>query len=178
MNLYPKAVPGKTLSTGDWAVLAFLAEGEAHGFRLAGVFGAEGELGQIWRIQRPQVYRALEYLVAENLIRPTRQEEGDAGPPRTVYEATKEGRRAVKRWLGTPVAHLREGRSDLLLKLAFLTRSGTSPRPLLRAQKKVFAEMLKKLEARLETAEGIGRMVLLWRAENARSALNFLEQLL
>jgi len=171
-------VASKPLSTSDWAVLAFLAEGEAHGFRLASVFGPEGELGQIWKIQRPQVYRALEYLVAEDLIRSTRQEEGDAGPPRTVYEVTHEGQAAVKEWLRTPVAHLREGRSDLLLKLAFLTRSGANSRPLLKAQKKVFAQVLKSLEARLETAEGVDRIVLLWRVENARSALNFIEQLL
>jgi DNA-binding PadR family transcriptional regulator len=170
-------VAGKPLSTSDWAVLAFLAEGEAHGFRLASVFGPEGELGQIWKIQRPQVYRTLEYLVAEGLIRPTRQEEGDAGPPRTVYEVTQDGRQTVKEWLQTPVAHLREGRSDLLLKLAFLERSGADHQPLLKAQKKVFTEILEKLEARLEKATGVDRMVLLWRVENARSVLHFLGQL-
>ncbi len=168
----------QNLSTSDWAVLAFLTEGEAHGFRLAGVFGPEGELGQIWKIQRPQVYRALEYLAAENLIRPTRQEEGDAGPPRTLYTVTAAGQVAVREWLRTPVAHLREGRSELLLKLAFLARSGASPRLLLKAQKKVFAAVLESLEARLEVSADIERMVLLWRVENARSALNFIQQLL
>lgn len=171
-------VAGKSLSTSDWAVLTFLAEGEAHGFRLALMFGPEGELGQIWKIQRPQVYRALDYLVAENLIRPTRQEEGDAGPPRTVYEVTAKGQSAVKEWLHLPVTHLREGRSDLLLKLAFLHRRRESSEPLLRAQKEVFTKLLRSLEARFAAAGGVDRMVLLWRVENARSALRFLEQLL
>ncbi|GEM86923.1 PadR family transcriptional regulator [Meiothermus granaticius] len=166
------------LSTSDWAVLALLSEGEAHGFRLASVFAPSGELGQIWSIQRPQVYRALEHLVARGYALPLRQETGEIGPPRTVYVATPEGIRVVRQWLATPVAHLREGRSDLLLKLAFLYRLGESPRPLLGAQKEIFGQLLRSLEARVPVAEGIDRVVLLWRVENARSALDFLEKLL
>lgn len=58
------------------------------------------------------------------------------GPPRVRLRATPEGRRAAQGWLRQPVAHARDIRSELLLKLALLTRAGASPGDLLRAQRR------------------------------------------
>jgi DNA-binding PadR family transcriptional regulator len=77
------------LSTSDWAFLAVLYEAPTHGFRLAGLFASDGELGFIWTIQRPQIYRTLEHLEKSGLAVSVRQEESEAGPPRTVYQPNR-----------------------------------------------------------------------------------------
>jgi DNA-binding PadR family transcriptional regulator len=166
------------LSTTDWAVLAALLEQPSHGFRIAALFTPEGELGEIWRIQRTQVYRALEHLEALGFITIIRQEEGQAGPPRTLYGATASGRNAALQWLKTPVTRLRYGRSDLRLKIAFLLRLGSDLKPLLEAQEKVFGQILADLQTRLQSAQGVHLVALLWRLEMARASLGFIEQLL
>lgn len=165
------------LSTTDWAVLAALAEGEAHGFQIAGLFGPQGGLGEIWKLQRTQVYRALEHLQRQNLIEATRQETGEAGPPRTRYALTLTGQQQVSQWLNTPVTQLRYGRSDLRLKLAFLLRSGQSGTTLLEAQRQVYHHLLNQLEQR--TAHDlVEQMSLLWRLETVRAGLRFVQVML
>jgi DNA-binding PadR family transcriptional regulator len=145
---------------------------------LAAAFTLEGELGDIWTLQRTQIYRALEHLERDGLVKPVRLEVGDAGPARTVYSITQEGRQEVERWLFTPVDRLRYGRSDLRLKLAFWTRSNRNPERFLELQRGVFQAILASLEAKLPLAEGVSRMSLLWRLEMARGSLRFVETLL
>lgn len=166
------------LSTTDWAVLAALLEQHSHGFRIAALFAPEGELGEIWRIQRTQVYRALEHLEARGLVEAVRKEEGDAGPPRTLFAATSSGQASALRWLHTPVTHLRYGRSDLRLKIAFLIRLGLDLGPLLEAQKRVFGEILDNMQKQPQEAEGIHLVSVLWRLEMAQASLRFIEQIL
>lgn len=164
------------LSTTDWAVLALLAEGEAHGFKLAAAF-AEGELASIWKIQRPQVYRALEHLLVQGLAHPLRQEAGEAGPTRTLYAVSPQGQQAVEEWLYTPVTRLRFGRSDLRLKIAFLLRRKLELEPLLDQQQAVYSAMLQELESQVVRAQGVERVSLLWRLEMAKAGLRFVQQL-
>lgn len=166
------------LSTTDWAVLAALAEGEAHGFQIAGFFSGEGELGGIWKVQRPQVYRALEHLTQAGLARAVRQEAGVSGPQRTVFALTPSGKRAVRAWLRTPVSRLRLARSELRLKLAFLLRSNADWEPLLLAQREEYRRALASFEALAAQETGIRRMALLWRLESAQAGLRFVERIL
>lgn len=166
------------LSTSDWAVLAAVSEGETHGFRLAALFGPGSELGEIWRIQRPQVYRALEHLEQQGLIVEVGREAGEGGPPRVLYRISDPGRERLERWLQLPVTRLRFGRSDLRLKLAFLLRSGRSWRGLLAAQREVYRAQLQTLEASSRSAVGVARVSLLWRLEMAQAGLRYVERLL
>ncbi|RDI95491.1 PadR family transcriptional regulator [Meiothermus sp. QL-1] len=165
------------LSTTDWAVLSALLEGESHGFRLAALFSLEGELGEIWRIQRPQVYRSLEHLQSLGLIEVVRCEEGLAGPPRTLFALTEAGRQAALGWLFTPVERLRYGRSDLRLKIAFLLRLGLDLRSFLQAQQAVYERILRSLEQQ-QAESRVRRVSLLWRQQMARASLGFVQRLL
>lgn len=169
--------PKPQLSTTDWAVLGVLAEGPTHGFRLAGLFASSGELGDIWKIQRPQVYRALEHLERHGLAHPIGQESGAAGPPRTLYAITPQGQTLLDGWLQTPVERLRYGRSDLRLKLAFWWRKQQRPEAFLQAQAQVFSTLLAQLEARLPHAQGLERVSVLWRLEMAQASLRFVQSL-
>jgi DNA-binding PadR family transcriptional regulator len=170
------SVPDHRLSTGDWAILAVLSEAPTHGFYLAQLFARRAELGFIWTIQRPQIYRGLEYLEAYGFITPLRQEESEAGPKRTLYAATKTGKRALTTWLSHPVEHVREGRSELLLKLVFLERRKLSPKKLLQAQRKQFERVRKTYQEQLVIAKSAERIVLKWRLETLQAALRFIGQ--
>ncbi len=122
-----------SLSLSDWAVLAALDEAPTHGFRLAALFAKGGELGTVWTVQRPQVYRALEHLEERGLAQAIGLEPGDPGPPRLRYAVTVQGREAVAKWRVTHVTHLRNARSELLLKLVFLERQQFDAHTLIRA---------------------------------------------
>lgn len=172
------ATPSLQLTLTDAAVLATLAEGDAHGFKVAAEFARAGELGAIWTLQRTQIYRALDHLERASLVVPVRLEASDAGPARTVYRATPAGRAWSETWLATPVDRLRQGRNDLRLKLAFWLRSGRDPGDFLAAQRDVFQALSGVLEEGLPTTEGVARMSLLWRLEMARANLRFIETLI
>ena len=58
------------LSAGEWAVLALLGEQPAHGFAIARAMAPGGDVGQVWAMRRPLVYRALETLEQREMIRP------------------------------------------------------------------------------------------------------------
>jgi len=166
------------LTAGEWAVLALLAEEPSHGFAIARVMAPAGEVGRVWAVRRPLVYRAAETLTRMDLVRPTGTEASRAGPQRTVLAATPAGKRAVTRWLKTPVEHVRDGRSLLMLKLLFLARRGADATPLLTAQRDVFAVHAARLARAADAAEGFERALALWRLETTTAAARFVETML
>ena len=166
------------LSVGEWAVLALLSEKPAHGFALARAMAPGGEVGQVWSMRRPLVYRALETLEQRGLIRPAGTVPSQTGPQRTILEVTPAGRLAVTTWLKQPVSHVRDARSLLMLKLLFLSRRDADLTPLLTAQRAQFSAHEETLSAALERMQGFDRTLLLWRLENTTAALRFTDTLL
>jgi len=166
------------LRAGEWAVLALVAESPTHGFAIARAMAPEGEVGQIWSVRRPLVYRAIETLTRVGLVRPAGTVPSRSGPRRTVLEATPTGKRAVTRWLREPVAHVRDARSLLMLKLLFLTRRDADLEPLLTAQRAHFAQLAERLTGAAEEAEGFDRALMLWRLESTTAATRFVETML
>jgi DNA-binding PadR family transcriptional regulator len=166
------------LTAGEWAVLALLDEEPTHGFAIARAMAPEGEVGRIWSVRRPLVYRAVETLTGMGLVRPAATVPSRSGPQRTVLEATPAGKRAVTRWLRQPVAHVRDARSLLMLKLLFLTRREADLAPLLEAQRKRFAGLAEGLGSAAEEADGFDRALLLWRLESTTAATRFVETML
>lgn len=162
------------LSLTDQAVLAALGEGPAHGFKLAAMFSKRGELGTVWTVQRPQVYRALEHLTTKGLAETVSQEASESGPPRLLYALTEAGKRALGTWLSTPVTHLRDLRSELLLKLIFLERAQGNAALLIGAQTTHLKTLEREYTTRLRTARGAERLALHWRLEALAAALRFL----
>lgn len=158
------------LSPGEWAVLGLIAQRPTHGFALAKEIGPQGEVGQVWTLPRPLVYRAIETLQAADLINPTRTEQGH-GPQRTVLAATRSGKRLVTRWLDQPVEHVRDARALLLLKLLFLSRAGRDPRPLLRAQLEELKPLEHALKRKAALSEGFEKTLAVWRLESTRAAI-------
>jgi DNA-binding PadR family transcriptional regulator len=166
------------LSTGEWAVLALLTEESTHGFAIGRVMAPDGDVGRVWSLRRPLVYRALETLTAMGLVRPVGTQPSRSGPRRTVVEATAIGKRALAAWLCEPVAHVRDGRSLLMLKLLFLIRREADLNPLLTAQREQFVILAAGLFTAADHAAGFDRALLLWRLENTAAAIRFTETML
>ena len=163
------------LSCGEWAVLGLVTERPRHGFALARLMAPEGEIGQVWALPKPLVYRALTTLQERGLVATAGEEPGERGPHRTLLTGTAEGEAALRAWLATPVDHLREVRSLLMLKLALLARTGGDAAPLLAAQRERLTPLLAALEARTATAQAFEHTLLVWRLESARAAMRFLD---
>ncbi len=167
----------RDLAPGEWAVLGLLSERPAHGWALTAELGPTGELGSIWSIGRPVVYRSLDLLAARGLIEPAGREPGRRGPHRTVYRATEAGRAAFERWLREPVRRVRDVRSLLLLKLVLGARSGVDPAAMLAAQRATLVAGVEALERRLAASAGTEAVLIRFRLESTRAVLRFLDGL-
>jgi DNA-binding PadR family transcriptional regulator len=163
------------LSLDGWAVLALLCEGETHGWALVRALAPEGEIGRVWSVRRALVYRSAELLIDAGLAERAGVEPGSRGSPRTLLRANAAGRRALAAWLVEPVAHVRELRSALLLKLLFADRGGLDPQPLLAAQRTLLAETIEALEAPADRDHSFEATVRAFRLETALAGLRFVE---
>jgi len=132
----------------------------------------------VWSCSRPLVYRALDELVERKLARATHSEKSSSGPTRRLLTATAAGKRALAAWLAQPVEHVRDVRTELMLKLALLDRSEADPADLLRGQRSILAATEVALERYAAATSGFDRTVALSRLANARAALSFVEALL
>jgi DNA-binding PadR family transcriptional regulator len=147
--------------------------GQTHGFAIASTLRPGGELGRVWSLSRALTYRSLDQLVERGLVRTVGEERGIAGGNRTVLAATRTGRAELRRWLATPVEHLRDLRSELLLKLVIAERCGVEVDRMLVRQRAIVADLAAAV-APGDDAD----VVRLWRHETAAAALRFLDQLL
>lgn len=159
-------------------MLALLCEHPAHGWALANHLGPAGELGSVWSLGRPLVYRSLEVLEQRQLIEAAGHEPGIRGPNRTIFRATPAGQEALRRWLQEPVEHVRDVRSLLLLKLVFADRAGIDPEPMLLAQLDSIVTAVHSLEAKTRASAGSERILLRFRLESTRAVLRFIEGVL
>lgn len=159
------AVVGRSrdLALNSWAVLALLVDdGPTHGFALSKKLGRSTDIGRVWAVPRPLVYRSLEQLEDRGFIRPGAELPGDAGPTRRPFTATDAGRRALRRWRRSPVDHLRDVRPVLILKLLLTVRADLDPGPLLRAQQQTFADTRPEVGS---DTSGPALVVEVWRDE-------------
>jgi DNA-binding PadR family transcriptional regulator len=164
------------LSLTEWLVLGLVAEGATHGFAIAAILGPGGQLGHVWHIRRPLVYRALQRLRDLELVSAAGVEPTSHGPARTLVRVTAAGDAAARRWLTRPVGHVRDVRSELMVKLALLDRSGADASGLLAAQRAVVEPIVAALRDRVDAARGFDRTLAGWRYEMAAATLAFLDQ--
>ena len=167
--------PSVGLSLTDWLVLALLCEEPRHGFAVARELEPASELGAIWTVRRPLVYRAIDHLVDLDLVEARAVEPGRQGPHRTVMAPTRAGRARVSRWLDQPVDHPRDVRTTLLAKLALRSRRGTTLAPLARAQLDRINGVREGVEQKRRESEGIERLTMQWRVSANDAIASFLE---
>jgi tRNA (adenine37-N6)-methyltransferase len=161
----------------EWAALGVLCEAPAHGWAVARELGPAGSIGRVHSSTRALVYRALAQLRGAGLAEVRGTAASDAGPERTTLGPTRRGRAAFAGWRAAPVEHVRDLRSELMLKLLFHDRAGLDPAPLLERQAVVLARTERALEEQLAAAEGFARTLALWRLSLCRGSLSFVEAL-
>lgn len=167
--------PAQPSSLGGWAILALLCESDTHGWALVRALAPGGEVGRVWSIRRALVYRTVELLHEAGTIEQAGSEPGRRGSPRMMLRVTATGRRALARWLADPVTHVRDLRSELLLKLLFSQRADLDRAPLLAAQRAILVDTVVALEAPGEAEEESTATVRRFRLETARAGLRFVE---
>ena len=169
-SIDPSSTSPVELSLGEWVCLALVDEGVNHGWAIGTELGPEAELGRVWSLSRPLTYRAVEQLAAKELIHREARPQG-RGRERLILTCKPEGLRLLAAWPDRPVAHVRDVRSELLLKLVLRRRRGIELESLLETQ-------LSSLGAHFEiltTAGPGGDVVDVWRRESARAVRRFLE---
>lgn len=163
------------LLLGEWACLGILYPSPAHGFAIAARLKPSGDVGRVWSLSRALTYRSLEQLTIRNFIHPIGEEPGIAGGNRTILAVTRTGRAQLRKWLATPVEHLRDLRSELLLKLIIADICDIDISGMLGAQRSHITELADAISAQID--EHPGDVVALWRSESSHAALRFLDRL-
>ena len=74
------------LTLGEWAVLGLVASGPVHAFAIVKALASRGELGRIWSVPTPVVYRAVDSLRDKLMIATVGEERSDSGPPKTMLQ--------------------------------------------------------------------------------------------
>jgi DNA-binding PadR family transcriptional regulator len=157
--------------------LGILYTGPTHGFAIAARLKPTGDVGRVWSLSRPLTYRALEQLASLGYIQAIGEEPGIAGGNRTILAATRSGRAQLRKWLKTPVAHLRDLRSELLLKLVIADICGVDITEMLQKQHAHIEQMATVLQEQTTNAAETVDVVALWRSESSQAALRFLDRL-
>ena len=165
-------------SLTEWAVLGLLVEEPRHGWALARELRPAGSIGRVHTSTRALVYRALGELLKRGSSRREGPLRARKGPARTTFGPTRRGRSAFNRWRGAPVVHVRDLRSELMLKLLFHDRARLDPRPLLDRQTTALVGIERALESQLASSSGFERTLALWRLTACRGAVSFVEGLL
>lgn len=162
------------LSLAEQVCLALARTGTNHGWAMGSELAPAGPLGRIWTLSRPLTYRAIDQLEAKGHLRRDRSR-GTGPGARAPVAATARGRRAVDAWLDAPVEHLRDLRTELLLKLTLRDRAGLDNVGFLEQQRRALGPSLEQLGREPSDATDL---VALWRREQARAARRFLDHAL
>lgn len=164
------------LLLGEWACLGILYPAPSHGFAIAGRLKPAGDIGRVWSLSRALTYRALDQLASRGFIHAVGEEPGIAGGNRTILAATRSGRAQLRKWLNTPVAHLRDLRSELLLKLIIADTCEIGIETMLDRQHAHIEQLAESIAGQVD-AEAPIDVVDLWRNESSQAALRFLARL-
>jgi hypothetical protein len=104
------------------------------------------------------------------------EEPGIAGGNRTILAATRSGRARLRKWLNTPVGHLRDLRSELLLKLIIADLCDIDIAGMLDEQYEHIEQLATAIGGQIDQDDSVD-VVALWRRELSQAALRFLDQL-
>ena len=173
------ATVGRTsdqLLLGEWACLGIMYPAPTHGFAIAARLKPSGDVGRVWSLSRALTYRSLDQLLIRGYIEPVGEEPGIAGGNRTILRATRTGRAQLRRWVATPVVHLRDLRSELLLKLVIADSCQLDVTGMLERQREHVGQLVEVIST--QTDADPTDVVALWRSESSMAALRFLDRLL
>lgn len=158
-----------TLESG--LCLALIRNGSDHGYVIAQRFAPDGDIGQIYTLSRPAVYRELQYLERVGLLLAS-EARGNRGQKMRVLRLSKRGAHIANQWMTSPVSHIRDVRTEFLAKIVLVQEAGEDVSLLVRRQREFFrATFDALLQDRDES------VVAIWRREQVRAVSRFLDEL-
>ncbi len=152
-------------------VLALVVHTPRHGWAIHEELAPTGDIGHAWTLSRQLVYRAIDTLVEDGCVKRATPKDG-GGADKVIISPTAAGKRATTTWLDTPVTHLRDVRTELVLKIMLREKFGLPLAPFMRAQRKVFDPLIDAINA--DTSDSPGNV---WRKESANAVARYLTQL-
>ena len=152
-------------------VLALVVHTPRHGWAIHEELAPTGEIGRAWTLSRQLVYRAIDTLVEDGLVKRATPKDG-GGADKVIISTTALGKRAATKWLDTPVTHLRDVRTELVVKIMLREKFGLALSPFIDSQRKVFDPLIAAINA--DTSDS---PVNVWRKESANAVARYLTQL-
>lgn len=152
-------------------VLALIVQQPQHGWALQEELSPRGEIGRAWTLSRQLVYRAIDTLEADGLVKRAQPKDG-GGADKVIISPTAKGKSQITAWLNKPVEHLRDVRTELVVKMMLRERAGLSAQSFLIAQHEAFAPLLRAIESSPARTP-----VDMWRRESASAVKRFLTRL-
>jgi len=158
-----------TLESG--LCLALIRNGCDHGYVIAQRFLPDSDVGQIYTLSRPAVYRELQYLERVGLLLSS-EARGNRGQKMRILRLSKRGSQIAHQWMTSPVSHIRDVRTEFLAKVILTQESGEDVGALVQQQREFFRETFDALlQDRDDSA------VAIWRREQVRAVSRFLDEL-
>lgn len=152
-------------------VLALIVEQPRHGWAIQEELTPNGSIGRAWTLSRQLVYRAIDILESDGLVKRAKPKDGGGGD-KVVISPTAKGKSHAQKWLDEPVAHLRDVRTELVLKMMLRERAGLSGKTFLDRQQETFAPLIRAIESSPAKTP-----VDMWRRESASAVKRYLTRL-
>jgi PadR family transcriptional regulator AphA len=152
-------------------VLALVVHTPRHGWAIHEELSPTGDIGRAWTLSRQLVYRAIDTLVEDGLVKRATPKDGGGGD-KVVISPTAAGKRQALQWLESPVTHLRDVRTELVLKVMLREKMELPLAPFLALQHEVFDPLIASINK-----DASGSPVNLWRKESANAVKRYLSRL-
>lgn len=152
-------------------VLVLIVQHPRHGWALHEELAPQGEIGRAWTLSRQLVYRAIDTLENDGLVKRAKPKDG-GGADKVVISPTAKGIALAKKWLEEPVQHLRDVRTELVVKVMLRERAGLPLEKFVVAQRSTFAPMIQAIENSPAVTP-----VDMWRRESASAVKRYLTRL-
>lgn len=152
-------------------VLALVVLTPRHGWAIHEQLSPTGDIGHAWTLSRQLVYRAIDTLVEDGLVKRATPKDGGGGD-KVVISPTAAGKRTAMLWLDSPVTHLRDVRTELVLKVMLREKLELPLAPFLSLQHAIFDPLITAINK-----DASDSPVNLWRKESANAVKRYLSRL-
>ena len=152
-------------------VLALVVHTPRHGWAIHEQLSPTGDIGHAWTLSRQLVYRAIDTLVEDGLVKRATPKDGGGGD-KVIISPTAAGKRMTMQWLDSPVTHLRDVRTELVLKVMLREKMELPLASFLTAQHEIFDPLIASINK-----DASDTPVNLWRKESANAVKRYLSRL-
>lgn len=152
-------------------VLTLVVHTPRHGWAIHEQLSPTGDIGRAWTLSRQLVYRAIDTLVEDGLVKRATPKDGGGGD-KVIISHTAVGKRLAIQWLETPVTHLRDVRTELVLKVMLREKMGLPLASFLESQHAIFDPLIASINK-----DASDSPVNLWRKESANAVKRYLSRL-